>query len=128
VFFAGCGDDSTTVTTHDLATASANDMSAAEDLGMRSCMSVLACVAGCGQNIACQQVCVDEATTAARATYQAFAGCVVAACGAFDGGSAKCTSATDPSATCQTCITNTAAGALNPGATCNSEYAACAGS
>jgi len=91
VFFAGCGDDSTTVTTHDLATASANDMSAAEDLGMRSCMSVLACVAGCGQNIACQQVCVDEATTDARATFQAFAGCVVGACGAFDGGSAKCT-------------------------------------
>ena len=95
---------------------------------MLSCANVLACVNGCGQNIACQQTCIDEATTAARATFEAFAGCVIGACGAFDGGTAKCTSPTDTSAACQTCITTTGTQALNPGATCNSEYAACAGS
>jgi hypothetical protein len=126
VLFAGCGDDTTSATTQDLATGA--DMGVPADLKQLSCANVLACIAGCGQNLACAAACTQDGTTAARATFNAFAGCVAATCGPVDGGSDACTSPTDSSAGCQTCLSNTSANALNARAPCNAEYAACAGS
>lgn len=96
---------------------------------MLSCNRVLACVAGCGQNLVCQASCRDAGTTAAKSAYDAFTGCVAAACsGVVDGGSAACSSATDPRPACQACLTNTATQAPNTTAACHGEYATCAAS
>ena len=124
--FAGCGDDTTMAATQDL--AAAGDLAVPADLQMLSCASVLACVNGCGQNVACQVGCTQVATTAARATFDQFAGCVAETCAPGDAGSDKCSGPTDSSAACQTCLSNAAAAALVTGAPCNAEYLACAGS
>src|SRR5277367_47235 len=105
---SGCGDDTTTSTTQDLATAG-SDMSAAADLASLSCANILACIAGCGQNTVCQLACTQEGTTAARATFNGLASCVAETCGPTDGGSDRCTGPTDSSPTCLTCLSNTAA-------------------
>jgi hypothetical protein len=124
---AGCGDDTTSATTQDLATAG-SDLSAAADLAMLSCANILDCVKGCGENLVCQLACTQNGTTVARATFSAFGSCLAQSCGAGDGGSDGCTSPTDSSNGCQTCLSTTAANALNSGAPCNTEYLACAGS
>lgn len=121
----GCGDDTTSSATHDLATVS--DMAVPLDMTPLSCASILSCQAGCGQNLVCQAACRDSGTTAAKGLYDAFAGCVALSCSADDGGSAACSSATDTSAGCQACLLNTATQAPTTTAACHAEYAACAG-
>jgi hypothetical protein len=123
---AGCGDDTTSATMQDLATTA--DMSVAADMKMLTCANILACIAGCGENLVCQLACTQNGTTAARSTFNAFGSCVAQSCGPGDGGSDGCTGPTDSSAGCQTCLSTTAANALNSGAPCNTEYLACAGS
>jgi hypothetical protein len=127
VLLGGCGDDTTTMAANDLATVS--DLSVPADLTMLSCSHVLACVAGCGQNLACQASCRDAGTTAAKSAYDAFTGCVAASCSSVvDGGSAACLSATDTRPACETCLQNTATQAPNAGADCHDPYVSCASS
>jgi hypothetical protein len=123
---AGCGDDSTSTTAGDLAAVA--DLAVPADLSTLSCASVLACIAGCGQNLVCHGSCRDQGSTMAKSGYDAFAGCVAATCAPGDGSVGSCTSATDMSAKCLTCLSNAAAAALNAGNICHTAYAACAGS
>lgn len=125
VLLAGCGDD-TSAGAADLAASA--DLSVSPDLTILGCGRVLACVAGCGQNLVCQSVCRDAGSTAAKSAYDAFVGCVALTCSSADGGTAACSSASDTRPACQTCLTNSATQAANVGAPCYSEYAACAGS
>ena len=124
VLMAGCGDDTTTSSTQDLATAA--DLSVPLDLSTLSCASILACQAGCGQNLACQSDCRQSGTTTAKGLYDAFAGCVAARCSGDDGGTGACTGPTDTSAACRTCETDAATQAPDPAAACHAEYVACA--
>ena len=124
---AGCGDDTTSTTgMNDFAVVS--DMAVAADLTNLSCNAILSCVAGCGQNLVCQQSCRDAGTTAAKGFYDAFTGCVALTCGPADGGMGPCTSATDTSSACETCLANVATQAPGASSPCHTEYAICAGS
>ena len=123
---AGCGDDTTSASTQDLATVS--DLSVPLDMTLLSCASILSCQAGCGQNLLCQAACRDSGTTAAKGLYDAFAGCVALSCSSADGGSGACNSPTDTRAACQSCLTNTATQAPSTTAACHAEYVACASS
>jgi hypothetical protein len=125
--FGGCGDDSTSVSTNDLA-AAVGDLSVPADLSQLSCANILACIAGCGENFVCQAGCRDAGTTTAKGVYDAFAGCTAATCAPGDGGSNACMNATDMRPACLTCLVNAATKALTVGAACHTEYAACAGS
>jgi len=122
----GCGDDTTSPTTHDLATVS--DLSVPLDMSSLSCANILACRAGCGQNLVCQAACHDSGTAAAKSADDAFVACLVLACAPVDGGTKSCTSATDSSPACITCLANTATQAMSPGGPCYSEYSTCASS
>jgi hypothetical protein len=121
----GCGDDTTSPSpNHDLATVS--DFSVPLDMISLSCANILACQAGCGQNLVCQAGCRDSGTTMAKALNDAFVACLALTCAPVDGGTKSCTSATDTSPACLTCLANTATQAMSPGGPCNSEYGACA--
>lgn len=122
----GCGDDTTSSTTRDLATVA--DMAVPLDMTALGCAAILSCQAGCGQNLVCQAACRDSGTTMAKGLYDAFAGCVGLSCSSADGGSGACMSATDTRAACQTCLANTATQAPSTMAACHAEYVACAGS
>jgi hypothetical protein len=122
----GCGDDTTSVTSSDLSAAA--DMAVPADLSQLSCANILACVAGCGQNLVCQAGCRDAGTTMSKSTYDALTGCTAATCAPGDAGSGACLNATDTHPACLTCLANAAAQALNPTSGCHTQYVACAGS
>lgn len=126
LLFIGCGDDTTTTSTQDLATVS--DLSVPLDMTLLACNGILSCQAGCGQNLVCQAACRDSGTTSARGLYDTFAGCVALSCSSADGGSGACNSPTDTRAACQSCLTNTTTQAPSATAACHAEYVACAGS
>lgn len=124
VALVGCGDDTTTSSTQDLAAVA--DLSVPADMSTLSCMSILACQAGCGQNLLCQAGCRESGTTMGKSLYDAFAGCVALACSADDGGTAACSGPTDTRAGCQACLANTTTQAPSTMASCHAEYVACA--
>ncbi|HEX6839078.1 MAG TPA: hypothetical protein VF334_21010 [Polyangia bacterium] len=126
LLFVGCGDDTTSSSSQDLATVS--DMAVPLDMTALSCNSILSCQAGCGQNLVCQAACRDSGTTGAKGLYDAFSGCVALSCSSADGGSGACNGPTDTRAACQACLTNTATQAPSTTAACHAEYVACASS
>lgn len=122
----GCGDD-TTMTAAGTDLAAVADLSVPVDLAQLSCDNILVCRRACGQNHVCQQTCRQEGTTAARASYDALLGCLAEHCADVDGGTKACSSATDASAGCLTCLATSFDAAIGTGAACHTEYATCAG-
>lgn len=122
----GCGDDSTSSTMNGDLSAGGDDLAVPADMTQLSCSGILSCIAGCGQNLACQGDCRDSGTTMAKSGYDALAGCTAATCAPGDAGTGACTSATDMRASCLTCLANAAAAAINPGNVCFTQYTTCA--
>jgi hypothetical protein len=110
----GCGDDSGAV---DLGA----DLTAG---GTDTCLQVVTCGQGCAGNASCEAACAAKGTAKAMTQSQALFGCAYGQCTvAHDGGAAACTSNTDGSAGCITCVT---AAAQSPA--CASQLSACIGS
>jgi hypothetical protein len=122
----GCGDDTTSLAGGDLAAAA--DLAVPADLAQLSCANILACVAGCGQNLVCQAGCRDAGTTTSKGVYDVLAGCTAETCAPGDAGSGACQNATDTHTACLTCLANAAAHAVDPTSGCHTQYVTCAGS
>ena len=126
VLFAGCGDDTTSATTQDLATVS--DMSVSSDLKMLTCANILACISGWRPEPRLSGCVLKKARPprARPSTPSLAAWPPPAAPSTVAATAAPVPPTAAPAA--QTCVSNTAANALNASAPCNAEYAACAGS
>jgi hypothetical protein len=110
----GC-DDSSTNNGADLAMGA--DLSASG----QSCMQVVTCASKCSGMATCVQGCVANGTTNAKGLYQTLITCATGVClQATDGGTAKCSSATDTSAGCAACIQMSAQSAA-----CSTQLSAC---
>jgi hypothetical protein len=109
----GCGGGSSS---HDQGVA---DMTAGADGAMPaagSCNKMLICASGCSTT-ACQQQCEAAGTTAAQGYFTALFTCAYAPClasdngnGPDDGGLVLCSSMSDVSSTCRSCVTQEAEG------------------
>ena len=121
----GCGDDTTTMTSTDMAIGA--DMSASpHDMATLSCAQVLSCTSAC-TTLTCYAGCITSGSTAAQGRFNAFSGCLFAACGTGDGGgTGMCTSNSDTSPTCLACVNSTGTAAATTGNPCNTQFAACA--
>lgn len=121
----GCGDDTTTLPTQDL--AAVGDLAVPGDmlLGPLACAGVVSCVDNCGENRACRMGCVDAATSDARPHWDAFAGCVAETCGGGDAGAGSCAGPDDTSIACATCLRTVAEDAATAGRACHAEFADC---
>jgi len=121
---AGCGDDSSAPMATDMAVVA--DLSVSADLMTLTCANVLSCVVGCGQNLVCQNGCRQSGSTAAKGLFDAYGACLVLTCSPVDGGVQSCTSPTDNSSTCRTCLANAGVQSMTTGGACHTEYSACA--
>jgi hypothetical protein len=94
-----------------------------------NCLTILTCAEEAGTSTTAIEACVNAGTPTAQATFAAIDTCARVACSTVpdggstaDGGGPPCASATDTSAACVACATNTAPTA------CASQIAACTGS
>jgi hypothetical protein len=124
----GCDDD---VAPTDMTPA---DMSAAADMTVpadmtatpQTCLKVITCASGCGTNNTCVDACVAAGTPAAQQKFHdlfdcAYAGCLLGDAGmSVDGGPGSCSSNTDPSMECRTCVS-----AQAQGPSCSAQLGAC---
>jgi hypothetical protein len=126
--FVGCGDDSTVAdmaTSNDLSAAAA-DLKVSPDLKPQNCLQVITCASGCGTNAGCLSACVAAGSTAAMTKYAALYACAYNHCilgdGGMvsDGGPGSCSSTSDPSMECRSCVS-----AQAQGAACANELSAC---
>jgi hypothetical protein len=89
--------------------------------GSSSCLQLLDCHRGCDGDPVCSGDCDSLATTNAERAYEALFTCAVHECeGAADGGAAACSSDTDTSDACSSCVVDT-----ENGATCDAEHTTC---
>ena len=122
----GCGDDTTTTTVADMTAVADMTVTTPHDMTQFTCAQILTCAQGCS-DAACQATCASEGTTMGKQLIGAFTTCLFETCGPGDGGNDSCTSLTDTSAGCATCLNNTAqAAAIGGGAPCSTEFHACA--
>ena len=103
-----------------------SDMTVASDLtasGGTHCGEVVTCVTNCGADGACRSACVAAASTSAQTKFSALVTCSYTVClTPGDAGAAACTSSTDTSAGCRTCVA-----AASQSSSCSSQLTACLG-
>jgi hypothetical protein len=121
----GCGDDTTSVATMDMAVV--HDISATPvDMQTLTCAQVLSCEQNCAGSATCAQACAAEANTNAKALLGAFVLCLYGACNPDAGNTnGSCTAPGDTSAGCLACINATGQSAAIGGA-CHTEFMNCA--
>ncbi len=115
VAFIGCKEDETE--TADLKVS--GDMTVA---GGNKCGELLTCANAC-TNATCVQDCRDDASTTAQTKFNALLTCSFTQClTPSDAGAPACTSSTDASVPCQTCVK-----AASTGSGCATQLTACLG-
>gem|GEM_PF-4576998 len=88
-----------------------------------SCDQVITCARGCAGVSACQSACAAKGSAKAQASYQALFACAYGQCStSSDAGTAACSSESDTSAACQTCVPTAALGTG-----CRSPFRTCKG-
>lgn len=124
----GCGDDTTTPTTMDMAMSADLTANAGDMAKIQTCAAVLSCIGGCSGNAQCSVACQTNQSAAAAQYWTPFAGCVYLSCAQVDGGSGMCPypPTTNPDAACQQCLGAAFVGSMQTGGACNAQYSACA--
>jgi hypothetical protein len=123
----GCGDDTTTAASIDMAMPHDLSAAAGDMAKIQNCAGILSCAFACGTDQTCAAACIANAVTAAQTRFGALSACVLETCGPGDGGMHSCPVPPDNSTTCTNCIQSVGqAAALNASAPCHAEYTACA--
>jgi hypothetical protein len=120
----GCG--TSTAESPDASTGSPDASTGSPDasFGTQTCLQVITCAAGCAGMSACESACEGMGSAKAQTQYQALFACAYGVCTApADGGAPACTSSSDTSAGCQSCVESAA-----QGSSCVTPLGACLGS
>jgi hypothetical protein len=126
---AGCDDDvapADMMMSADMSAAADMTMSTGDMAGPQTCLKVITCASGCGTNNTCVAACVSAGTMSAQQKFNdlfacAYAGCLLGDAGmAVDGGAGSCSSTSDPSSECRSCV-----GAEAQGPDCSTQLNAC---
>lgn len=120
----GCGDDTTTTTSMDMAMP--KDLSASMvDMTKLTCAQIISCVTTCAGSTSCDGTCLSEGSSTAVPLITAFETCLFDTCGPGDGGNGSCSGPTDTSTACTTCLSSTGQNAAL-GGPCSTEFTNCA--
>jgi hypothetical protein len=120
----GCGDDTTTPATMDLAVGA--DLSATpQDMMTLNCSQILTCASN-ATSTAAAGACIAEGKAASQGKFNAALTCAFNACGPTDGGgTGMCTGLTDASAGCRGCVQNVITSGVTGGGACATQVQAC---